>query len=205
VRAHYRDEYNDFTGLIMPANAEQMQIVVRAWRKAIVDHPEAYLEHREAVTLRFLGIPNPPHLLYHYGIPQSLYPAYIQNRAYYLRFPTTGVRKFETKLLGYSEYWAFRPWFYVFVSIVVLLLYRRRLGTPFWLCLSGLFYLLPYFFILPSTDFRYCWWTVLAGTTAVALILVQEFEQMQKRKLNYAARFHSGSRITVKTHEVIRG
>src|SRR5262249_22084634 len=99
VRSRYQDEYNDLTGVILPTTAQEMQTVFKAWREAVLKHPEAYLEHRSVVMLRFLGIPNPDHLPYFYGIPESIYPEYIKDRSYYLRFPSTRVRKWEQQWL----------------------------------------------------------------------------------------------------------
>jgi hypothetical protein len=204
VRSQYKDEIVDLAGMIQPKNAQEMRTLVDAWRRAILAHPEAYLEHRWFVTQRFLGISNPAHLPYYYGIPQFLYPAYIQNTAYYLRFPSTKVRKWEARWLSLEEYWAFRHWIYISLAIVILFLCRRSDRTPFWLCLSGLSYWLPDFFILPSTDFRYGWWGVLSVTTALALLAVQAFAQLQKRELEYTARFHGGSRKEVTINELAR-
>lgn len=171
VQARYQTEYNDLTGIILPTTPEQMSIVAAAWRHAVLTHPKAYLLHRWSVTLRFLGISDVPHLPYTYGIPESLYPAYIANPAYYVRFPSTTVRRLMAEWLSRVTYWAFRPWFYGALAVGILLWERRSPGTPFWLCASGGIYWLSCFVSVPSTDFRYSWWNVLAVTTALALIL----------------------------------
>jgi hypothetical protein len=189
VRSQYTDEIVGLNGTILPANAQEMRVLLDAWHKAILAYPAAYLGHRWFVTRRFLGISGLPHLPYHYGIPQPLYPAYIENRAYHVRFPSTRVRKWEAKLLNGEEYWAFRHWTYLTLALVVMFLSRRNRGTAFWLCLSALAYCLPDFFILPSTDFRYGWWSVLAATTGFAMLLAEKFSERQKHSPK--ARSHS--------------
>jgi hypothetical protein len=177
VRSRYQDEYNDLTGVILPANVDQMRIVSRAWWSAILTHPKAYLEHRWFVTLRFLGISRPSHLPYFYGIPESLYPSYFADRAYYVHFPSTNLRKWERNWLTDVEPWVFRQWIYGVLTAAVLFFNRRRLGTPFWLGVSGGAYWLSCSLTVPSTDFRYAWWTVLAVTTAMVLTLLVQLER----------------------------
>jgi hypothetical protein len=181
-----------------------MQTVFRAWRENVLKHPEAYLEHRSVVMLRFLGVSKLEHLPYFYGIPQSLYPAYIKDRSYYLRFPSTRVRKWEGEWLHLTEYWAFRPWIYGALTIAILLFTWKNRGTAFWLCASGAAYWSSSFFSIPSTDFRYGWWDVLAVSTALTLIIVQWLARLEKREVEHIARFQGGSRKHVIEEEPTR-
>jgi hypothetical protein len=183
VRARYQSEYNDLTGFILPSNPQQMRAVALAWRGAVLAHPKRYLQHRWAVTLRFLGISDVPHLPYSYGIPESLYPNYIANTAYYLKFPVTPARAIVADWLSVATYWAFRPWFYGVLAMGIMIVERRKRGTAFWLCASGWIYWLSCFISVPSTDFRYSWWNVLGATTALGLILAElSVEKWSKRQ-----------------------
>lgn len=173
VRSHYQDEYSDLRGIIFPSSPQQMKTIATAWRDAVLTHPNAYLQHRWFVTRRFLGISDIPHLPYFYGIPDVLYPRYLQDTAYYVRFPTSAPRRWVARYLSLVSYWMFRPWIYVVLGLGVLLLYRRRVEAPFWLCASGGIYWLSFALSAPSSDFRYSWWNVLAVTTALALLCVR--------------------------------
>jgi hypothetical protein len=180
VRSHYQDEYNDLTGLRLPASRAALAVVYTAWRRAVLQHPRPYFEHRAAVTLRFLGITGQPHLPFARGIPVRLYPSYIANRAYYVPFPA---RPFATIPAGTEkalDYWWFRHWLYASLGIAVVLFQRNARGAAFWACVSGLVYLASSFVLIPSTDFRYGWWTVLASVAGCVLCLFERSEPVPK-------------------------
>jgi len=173
VRSRYQDEYGDLTGVVFPSTGAEMKTLAAVWARAVVTHPTAYLQHRWSVTSRLLGISGMPHLAYFYGIPQTYYPRYVSDRAYYVPFPDSGPRRWVAGRLARVRNWAFRPWIYGLMTIGVLLLDRKRVEAPFWLCASAGLYWVSFFFSAPSTDFRYSWWGVLAVMTALALVGVR--------------------------------
>jgi hypothetical protein len=146
-----------------------------AWIRGIVARPGAYLAHRWRHFADQIGLRE-----------KVFYPMHLTYDAH----PRIVLRPAESQLRkGWSEWlwttgqsWMFRTYLYALVLIGLLVhgVWRwwsrsatssDALRTA--LVGSGLLYLLPYFFVSPSCDFRYNSWTVMAAVTGLASMVLR--------------------------------
>ena len=85
-------------------------------------------------------------------------------------------RMFTTYFFFFSDPVLFRSFFWLMLAAGLIYLTLRlrldgELKPAFVLATSGLLYGLGYFFYAPSSEFRYLWWTVLAGSVATVLFV----------------------------------
>jgi hypothetical protein len=145
---------------------KELELLEDNWRRAILEHPGAYVAHRITVALPLLGVFNGPSgIFYSGGSPHHPLGA---------EYP---VPKRSLMIMGWIEghmgaFW-FRPWFYVALSTALLPIalarfLRGRCVLPLLFLLSGLSYLLSVVLTTGSSEYRYCVWTILC--TVLALI-----------------------------------
>jgi hypothetical protein len=137
----------------------------KAWLHAVLDAPGAYLNHRWIMFKIQLGLGKQPVCYpYHWGIEDnnlgvSLRPSRLNEAA----------MRWLDKL---RDTFLFRTWFYVALILALMLLFRwlpPDHRAPAWaLAASSLMYELGYFFVAPTCDFRFNWWTVIA---TIALVI----------------------------------
>ena len=163
----------------------------RNWRRAIVEHPGAYLAHRKNQTLSLLGWRDGPTENFYLGSA----PHHRLARDYPPRPHTVSLlRWLDARLPGLM----FRPWLYLLVSIVLLPLavFRwLRAGTvlPLLLLLSGLCYALSTFIGAVTTDYRYMVWSNLSTVLAVVSFWGPASECVGKRRKALGERFDKQS------------
>jgi hypothetical protein len=144
------------------------------WRRAILEHPMAYLSHRGAVAKSLLGIKDrAPGTFYVSGAPHTPLA-----RSYPLR-PHT-VRMFEWLDGQFGKAW-FLPWVYVLLGCVLLPVsvisyVKGRSPIPMVFLLSGLSYMLGLCIATGSAPYRYTVWTSLCVVVAVALMILPALE-----------------------------
>jgi hypothetical protein len=162
-------------------NPEQLAALSRNWRRAIVQHPMAYLQHRLDVVLALLGVPDPaPGTFYVKAFPH--HPA---ARPYPPKRRT--VRMFEWLDGQLARAWFF-PWVYVLLGCLLLPVslvcqLRGRSLLPLVFLLSGLSYMLGLFIVTGSAPYRYTVWTSLCVVVALALLTLSAIEWARARRL----------------------
>ena len=160
--------YGDPPPLKSTRNPEQISRLRAAWWDAVWHNKLAYLGHRWAVFKNLTGLGTP--MVYKPFNPATG----LNNPPEFRKEPNALTRA----LTSYFFLFANSPFFRGFVWILVCaalcyLSLRLRLegdlGAVFALSSSGLMYALAYFFVTPSSEFRYLWWTVLAATVSSIL------------------------------------
>jgi hypothetical protein len=137
----------------------------KAWLAAVLEHPGAYGRHRVNAFKAMLGIEGS---CYAYQTGVSANPFGIQLRP-------SEANQFVMHLLYICRNsWAFRPWCYL-AAIGLMSLIFLRLNSPtripaLSLACGALLYEAPYFFIVPTCDFRYSWFVVLTALVMSVLL-----------------------------------
>ena len=149
-----------------PAHWAELQ---RFWLQTVREHPGAWLAHRAAFFSALLGVDRSCYP-FHDGIIGNdlgieFHPGPVSRRA------MAALHALENSLL-------FRPWVWLAALLALMAaaaLLGRQVGVVVTLGTSGVLYLLPYFVVGPTCDFRYAWWTVLSALlSAVALAAPRE-------------------------------
>jgi hypothetical protein len=137
--------------------------LVKAWTRAVWNHPVAYLRHRMAFMLNFLTSAN-----------SSLWTEDGDNSKEVFAHS----RIFAALRAMYGSLQAtplFRPGSWLLASLAIVALAWRRRDTPagafaFGVCGSGALYILSFFPVGAGADFRYAYWAVLASLTGSVVI-----------------------------------
>ncbi|XZF15759.1 hypothetical protein ACTHGU_06455 [Chitinophagaceae bacterium MMS25-I14] len=159
---------NDGVTVLTDENQDSFRVLKRAWVTAVRKHPLIYLRHR---TLGFL---------YYLRILNSKRPCcavYLHSDANPFGFvyqPGVISGHILQLITAQENMFYMRPWFWLLLAVLLLMLSWKRKSVyripSLVLLSSGILYQVPYFFISPTdTDFRYCYWTVVACVTTVAL------------------------------------
>ena len=152
------------SGLRLSGDPRDMEALRAKWLEVVARNPGAYLRHRWAAFEWAAGL-NRPEVCFPYLI------------ASYGRFDYKTNDLAVHRLLK-AYFWAarntllFRGFFWLLVALALLYFslrgrLRGDLELVFVLALSGLLYGAAYFFIAPSCDFRFFWWTMLAATAGL--------------------------------------
>jgi hypothetical protein len=146
------------------------------WRRAVMKHPIAYLQHRAAFmqTLLFgvntvmwtLDIENPPRNV-------------LEDRSAF-----TALRELHEVL---QSTWLFKPAIWLLLCIGLCVLGLRHGDTPegafiVGICGSAVVYVATYFFVGVASDFRYSYWTVLAGLSGGIVLLTRYLVRMNGQR-----------------------
>lgn len=144
-----------------------------AWRHAIIGSPGKYLAHRWRVFSALLGIDVP-------DVSRLLWFPYTVAGFYGLSFTFTA--NAITNAIGSGVAYANMANLYsgvvwlLLATTLALIAWRRRRARGFSiegaLAASALCYLLPYFFVAVSPDYRYFYWTVVATSVATLLTVL---------------------------------
>jgi len=139
--------------------------LAEAWRRAVLAHPVAYLEHRSSFMWNFLGRSN---LVLPYGDWQGPQAAYGANPHFRPLLALHGVLE-RTPL--------FRPGLWLVLAIAAVATAWPARGVPMGafavgVGASAIVYVGTFFAVGVGSDFRYAYWCVLAalagGVAAVA-------------------------------------
>ncbi len=157
------------------------------WMQLVSQNPMLYLKHRLLVFRYFLQlngaywekVPSLPvemardnNLILPKSLPRARYVEHILSRS-----------------VGFLASWTpfFSVWFWgVACSILSIISFLRlKQGIlpkcSFAIALSGLLYLAPYFFILPHCEYRYIYWSSIAGIFSFCLLFAKpQAEQTSK-------------------------
>ena len=150
-------------------NAEQLADLRRAWRRAIISHPLAYLSHRFAVTCWLFD-------RFRNDRPQQL--AFVESIGSFEGNPvivpnSTVLHRWAMAWYERSiGWWGFAPVTYIVIAIAIMLITWRARATPVGqaalaLAASGLAYVAPLPLVVPSAELRYSGWMFAATSLAV--------------------------------------
>jgi hypothetical protein len=165
--------WGDHAVLDFAVSADTVRPLPSDWMAAIADHPGSYLRHRAHTTAGLLGLWRMPPWGAYYLDPETRgvadhcsAPGYRRNR--WNAAIERGLRALLPTLV-------YRLWVYVAAALAVLMLaWRWRppgAGAAVLIAISGLLYLGPQALIVPSVDFRYGLWTLVASAVAVVLLV----------------------------------
>lgn len=167
------------TGLKISGDARDMDALRAKWLEVVPRNTGAYLRHRWAAFEWVTGF-NQPDVCQPYLIASSRPFGYTTNdlaahrllRAYFWALRNTVV---------------FRGFFWLLVCAALCYFslrgrLRGDLELVFVLAMSGLLYGLPYFFIAPSCDFRFFWWTMLAAMVALMFFLAFALDRWRESR-----------------------
>jgi len=177
VSENYSDEwintliYGSPPLLPYTGDAEQVASLRAAWWDAVRGHKLTYLRHRWAVYRKLTGFGT--EIVY-----KSFNPATgLNNPPPFRRTPNALTRALTSYFFFFSNSVFFRGFVWILVCLALVYFSLRLglagdLGAALMLASSGLLYALAYFFITPSSEFRYLWWTVLAACSSATLFAV---------------------------------
>ncbi|MBC7932072.1 MAG: hypothetical protein H7Z38_16055 [Rubrivivax sp.] len=156
------------TGLKISGDARDMDALRAKWLEVVPNNAGAYLRHRWAAFEWVTGL-NQPDVCLPYLFASSSPFGYKTN-------------DLAAHRLLRAYFWALRNtvffrgffWLLVCAALGYFSLRGRLTGDldfVFVLAMSGLLYGAAYFFIAPSCDFRFFWWTMLAAMVALMFFL----------------------------------
>ena len=142
-------------------------VLVDAWRRAVVSHPSAYLQHRTAFMWNFLTHENLTMWTHDLDNPSKLPLA---DRAAFTALVAIHAALKPTPLFRTG------PWLLVCVAVCALAWRRRNAPAGAFaivVCGSAAIYVLTFFAVGVASDFRYSYLAVLAGI-AGAIAVAQD-------------------------------
>lgn len=170
---------NDGKTLLPDTNAVVTNRVKKAWESAIIKHPGVYLKQRYYGFLYFLRI--------RVKDKESDYMPYfpwVQPNDLGIEKKWTGLTATFINPIAYQKdmfYMSGYFWFFLNIVLVPALVFMRKdiFRTVYAaLTLSGLFYILPQFFIFQvDADFRYFYWNCIACTLSLFVLIVAKHQQ----------------------------
>jgi hypothetical protein len=194
--------------LQLTENPQYFTIFHQAWEHAIIHHPWAYLSHRGAVFASLLGS---FFATVDYQEASATFEAGVgvlgdpEVKSINVGRTLPGQHVGASLLMAFINWAEARtyllfgwPWLLVLVAtfLAAILLRKRPMAeVAIGLSGSGLLYLLPYFFVAPGADFRYLYWSIVAGNLSAVIVggislqVTVEFlksHESQSRKEGYA-------------------
>lgn len=141
-------------------------LLVDAWRRAVVQHPAAYLQHRLAFMATFLAGANRTLWTQDLDDPAR---TVLADRPAFQVVRTADARLAPTPLL--------RAGTWLLLCVAVCAVVWRRRDTPsgafaFATCGAAIVYVMTFFAVGVAADFRYALWSVLAGLTGTVAAAV---------------------------------
>jgi len=145
---------------------EEADATSAAWRSALTSHFGAYLTHRFAMARALLGFSNRAKPVYdQFGNPDLLAP--LHHRA----TPSDWELGMQKVVRAFAATPLFRPYLYVLLAILVIVLARRRPLVRN-LAIAGVAFELAMFLCAPTADYRYSHFFITAVCLALAVLVV---------------------------------
>ncbi|MFY2598818.1 hypothetical protein ACOTHJ_30040 [Achromobacter xylosoxidans] len=174
LKSIYDPRHLNLTG----ANDKEHRVVLRAkigreWISAILSHPIAYIQHRNAVFREYIGLHSHEVFYVTHG--------HIDENQLGVKFTSTDFKSRVVSELWDSRLtWAARAYIYYLVATLACLAALVLRAKPYrreWVIfyLSGLFYVLPMYVLSPAADLRYNFWAVAAACMATFFALAGIF------------------------------
>lgn len=193
VSAQYTPEwvntliYGDPPPLKSTRNPEYISRLRAAWWDAISHNKLAYLGHRWAVFRNLTGLGTP--MVYKPFNPATG----LNNPPEFQRPPNALTRALTSYFFLFANSPLFRGFIWILIcAALVYLSLRLRLegdlGAVLALSTSGLIYAAAYFFVTPSSEFRYLWWTVLAAIVSSLLFALHLYTNRPALRARRVAR-----------------
>ncbi|HEY3445909.1 MAG TPA: hypothetical protein VGK67_06060 [Myxococcales bacterium] len=159
---------NSSRRLEMVRDSEHLAGLMRAWLRAVLDHPWYYVQHRLRMAGSLLG----------WGRDQVCYPFQrsVEGNLPGVRFHQTIYNSLVMRALtAVQDSFLFRGWIYLLLSLGLTIwagvTWRQPGRVPlFILSSSALLYLLPYLPAATACDFRLIWWSALAVLVSPLLV-----------------------------------
>lgn len=175
---YLQDIYDPRNLNITGINDKKHRVVVRAeisreWMGAIVSHPIAYIQHRNAVFREYIG-------LHGHEVFYVTHGNIDENNLGVKFTPTAFKTRIVQELWESRLTWTARAYIYYLVATLACLAalvmgvksYRREWAVFY---MSGLFYVLPMYVLLPAADLRYNFWAIVAACMATFFALAGIF------------------------------
>jgi hypothetical protein len=153
------------------SDASAVSDLRRNWLLAIQEQSGAYLQHRWFKFKDFLTAVTWVHQPISYEPPSDL--ADTRNLKH-----ETSLGRLHTVILEWMEYNLrplFQPAGYILVNcLIAIVATRKRIFPAAALSLSSLFYVLPYFFVAPRSNYRFIYWSVIATYVSVIVFWIEK-------------------------------
>jgi hypothetical protein len=155
-------------------NPDEISELREQWLHVVLNNKRAYLKARFELFMHLLSFNE-----YYVAVPY-LMEADFHNPPEF-KSPHGTLNKLVTAYYTYFyRSLFFRGFFWVLISLGLVYLSARGklhgdMEIIFVLSSSGLLYAVAYFFLSPSTEFRYLWWTVLANFVSLLFLLSYAF------------------------------
>lgn len=190
--------YGDPPPLKSTRNPEYISRLRAVWWETVSHNKTAYLGHRWAVFRNLTGLGTP--MVYKPFNPATG----LNNPPEFRRQPNALTRALTSYFFLFSNSPFFRGFVWILVCLTLMYISLRLrlegdLGAVFALSSSGLTYALAYFFVTPSSEFRYLWWTVLAATLSTLLFALDLSTHRGRLRVRRGAR--DGSNVTPTVEE----
>jgi hypothetical protein len=140
-----------------------------AWRRAVKNHPIAYLQHRMTFMETFLAKSNLA--MWTYDLNDTTKIAFVDNAA---------LMKLKAIHDVLQPTFLFRQGTWLLLCLGLCGLAWQRRDTPegafvLGVCGSGVVYVATYFVLGVASDYRYSYWAVLGGMAGVVVLLPRVF------------------------------
>ena len=159
---HYPLTHGDRRIFDLPFD-QHLDEVAAGWAAVVAHDPIAYLRHRLAVFASLTGLDGTLEVPVVRVLAVDEQAARLQLRTQ----PTALQRRWMSLNAHLARGWLFRPYLYLFLTVLILPLCRSRLGWA--VLLSGLLYELGLLVVAPSPDYRYSHWMIVAAMTGTVL------------------------------------
>jgi hypothetical protein len=165
--------------LRLTENSEEIAALRAKWLEVVPSNKAIYLRHRWEMFKWVIGFEK-EHVCFPYLATARQFGGYDVNNWRIHQY----LRALFWKL---RDTFLFRGFFWLLASLVMLCLALRGrlqddLELVFVLALSGFLYGVAYFFIAPSCDFRYLWWTVLSALVSMCFSISFMVKRWQTRR-----------------------
>jgi hypothetical protein len=177
-------------------NPDEMRSLRAAWWDAVSNNRLAYLSHRWAIFRNLTGLGS-----------EEVYKAFnpdtgMNNPPQFRRPPNALTRALTSYFFLFANSPFFRGFLWILACLALVYLALRLrlegdLGAVFALSSSGLLYAAAYFFVAPSSEFRYLWWTVLSATASAILFAMRLAAHRRVLRRPRGARVNSGGTRTI--------
>ena len=143
-------------------------VLTEAWRRAIVSHPIAYLEHRATFMATFLAGAN----------NMTMWTRDLDDASKIIFADNPRLMALKALHDALKPTPLFRAGTWLLLDLVVCLFAWRRRNTPagafaLGICGSAVVYVMTFFAVGVATDFRYAYLAVLAGLTGAVAVAAQ--------------------------------
>jgi hypothetical protein len=157
---------NDREGRLWKALDLPDAVVYSAFLSALRNEPRAYVAHRTNVFRELVGLTGGPTLI-------STHPGVDANEEGVIYRPTRVSEAVIYYILTGSGWFFGKPWFYYLLGTMAfaIAIVRRKeasCAAAVAVYVSGVFYLLPFFFITPAADVRYNHWSIVCMFIVIA-------------------------------------